>query len=88
MVMQNRQLASHINEARGTLVLVGKWGQGGVGGLQRNYVAPGWNHLQSGGYCSALCARSHAIYRAGVRIYTRASAHARIEGLCPSADIE
>jgi hypothetical protein len=38
---------------------------------------------------AALCKGNHAIFRAGVQLYTRASGHARIPGLLiPSADIE
>jgi hypothetical protein len=37
----------------------------------------------------ALCKGNHAIFRAGVQLYTRASGHARVSGLLiPSADIE
>jgi hypothetical protein len=36
----------------------------------------------------ALCKGYHAIFRAGVQLYTRASGHARVPGLLiPSADI-
>jgi hypothetical protein len=37
----------------------------------------------------ALCKGNHAIFRAGVQLYTRASGHARFPGLLiPSADTE
>jgi hypothetical protein len=37
----------------------------------------------------ALCKGNHAIFRAGVQLYSRASGHARIEGLLiPTADVE
>jgi hypothetical protein len=60
-------------------------------------AASSTGHVTFGGFLAsvhrevsvALCKGNHAIFRAGVQMYTRASGHARIDGhLIPTADIE